>query len=243
MLSLAWTQEHVGDFHRVDPTLPASFAEQATLALQVARVRDDRQRLTLLEERDRIGRDLHDLVIQRLFAVGLGLQSTVRLAPEASAAERLRRSIDDIDDTIKDIRRTIFALGTLDVADDVQSEIERLVNRVGAVMKLRPTLRIEGPLRTAVTDELAPDLLAVLSEALTNVERHADASAVHVRVVVEAGSVELRVVDDGRGMATDVLQSGLRNMRARAEKHGGVLTVEPGPGGGTSLRWRIPLAW
>lgn len=243
VLSLAWTPEHIGGYRRVDPALPASFAEQATLALQVARIRDDRQRLVLLEERDRIGRDLHDLVIQRLFAVGLGLQSTVKLAPDGEVTERLQRGIDDIDDTIKDIRRTIFALGSLDTATDVQSEIETLVDRAGAVMKLRPKLRIDGPLRTAVTADLAPDLLAVLSEALTNVGRHAHASSVYVHLSVVADAIELVVVDDGSGMDPDVLESGLRNMRARAERHGGALSVEPAAGGGTAIRWSVPLVW
>lgn len=243
VLSLAWTPEHLADYRRVDPALPASFAEQATLALQLARVRDDRQRLSLLEERDRIGRDLHDLVIQRLFAVGLGLQSAVRLAPDGELVERLQRGIDDIDDTIKDIRRTIFALGTLDSATDVQSEIERLVDRAGAVMKLRPRLSIDGPLRTVVGDELAPDLLAVLSEALTNVARHAHASAVDVHLTVGSDEVELVVADDGRGMAPGVQESGLRNMRARAQRHGGVLSVGPAEGGGTRVSWRVPLVW
>ena len=243
VLSLAWTPEHLADYHRVDPALPASFAEQATLALQVARVRDDRARLTVLEERDRIGRDLHDLVIQRLFAVGLGLQSTLKLTPRAEVAERLQRSIDDIDDTIKDIRRTIFALGALDTATDVQSEVETLVDRASAVMKLRPRLRIDGPLRTAVTDDLAPDLLAVLSEALTNVGRHAQASSVDVRLSVTPDAIELVVTDDGRGMPDEVRQSGLRNMRTRAERHGGDLSVGPAEGGGTTVRWRVPLVW
>ena len=242
VLSLAWTPEHRADYHQLDPAMPASFAEQAALALQLARVRDDRQRLTLLEDRDRIGRDLHDLVIQRLFAVGLGLQSAMKRTPEGEVAERVQRGIDDLDETIKDIRRTIFALGSLAAADDVQSEIERLVNRSAEVMKLRPRLHIEGPLRTVVTDDLAPDLLAVLGEALTNVGRHAHASSVEVRVTVTAESVQLQVVDDGRGMATDVsLGSGLRNMRTRAERHGGVMTVESDPGDGTSLTWRVPL--
>jgi signal transduction histidine kinase len=243
VLSLAWTPEHLADYHRVDPALPASFAEQATLALQVARVREDRQRLTLLEERDRIGRDLHDLVIQRLFAVGLGLQSTLKLTPDGEVVERLQRGIDDIDDTIKDIRRTIFALGALDSATDVQSEMEGLVERAATVMKLRPRLRIDGPLRTAVTDDLAPDLLAVLSEALTNVGRHAHASSVDVRVSVGSDAIELGVTDDGRGMAPHIQESGLRNMRARAERHGGDLEVGPAEGGGTSVRWRVPLVW
>ena len=240
-LSLAWTPEHSDGFLRLDPALPASFAEHAALAVQVARSRDERQRLTLYEDRDRIGRDLHDLVIQRLFGVGLSLQSTSNLSPEGELRARLEQAIDEIDGTIKDIRRTIFALGSMDTATDVQSQIEGLVDRVGATMKLRPQLLIEGPVRTAVAPQLAPDLVAVLSEALTNVSRHAEASRVEVEVTVDADSVEVRVSDDGRGMDVDVVESGLDNMRARAQKHGGDLVVESASGVGTTIVWRAHL--
>lgn len=240
-LALAWTPAHAAGFDRVDAALPASFAEQAALALQVARSREDRQRLSLYEDRDRIARDLHDTVIQQLFAVGLGLQSTSRHASEPAVVERIERAIGDLDDTIKDIRRTIFALGVLDESADVQVEVERVVERAGATMKLRPRLRIEGPLRSSVDTELAPDLLAVLSEALTNVSRHAHASSVDVHVVADAERIVVRVADDGVGMHRDRVQSGLVNMRARAERHGGDLVVQSEPGRGTTLVWSVPL--
>lgn len=240
-LSLAWTSEHREGFHLVDPALPATFAEQAALALHLARGRDDRARLALYEDRDRIGRDLHDLVIQRLFAVGLGLQSSVNRLPEGEVSARLQRAIDDLDDTIRDIRRTIFALGTLETTADVQGEIERLVARAGSAMKLRPRLRLEGPVRTLVGPDLVPDVLAVLSEALTNVARHADASSVDVCVVVCADLLEVRVSDDGRGMGRGVIESGLDNMRARAEKRGGILEVDTADGSGTCVTWSVPL--
>ena len=240
-LALAWTPENADGFLRVDPALPASFAEHAALAVQVARSRDERQRLTLYEDRDRIGRDLHDLVIQRLFGVGLSLQSTSNLVPEGELSTRIEQAIDEIDGTIKDIRRTIFALGSMDTATDVQSEVENLVDRAGATMKFRPQLVIEGPLRTGIGPDLAPDLLAVLSEALTNVSRHADASHVEVDLTVDADTVRVRVSDDGRGMGRDVVESGLDNLRARAERHGGELVVESEAGAGTTLVWRAPL--
>jgi signal transduction histidine kinase len=240
-LSLAWTPDNADGFLRVDPALPASFAEHAALAVQVARSRDERQRLTLYEDRDRIGRDLHDLVIQRLFGVGLSLQSTSNLLPEGDLSTRIEQAIDEIDGTIKDIRRAIFALGSMDTASDVQSQVESLVDRAGATMKFRPQLVIEGPLRTGVGPELAPDLLAVLSEALTNVSRHADASRVEVDVTVDAHAVRVSVSDDGRGMSEDVVESGLDNMRARAQRHGGDLVVESEAGLGTTVVWRAHL--
>ena len=241
VLSLAWTPGRIDAFRRLDPALPTSFAEQAALALQVARSREDRKRMSLLEDRDRIGRDLHDLVIQRLFGVGLGLQSTVQMVPAGEPAQRLREAIVDIDDTIKDIRRTIFALGRLETSTDLQSEIESLVERAAATMKLRPGLRLEGPVRTTVPDAVAPDLLAVVSEALTNVIRHAHASSVDVRVAVAHDTLEVSVADDGRGMPSDVRESGLRNLRERAAGHGGALVVESGTGTGTTVTWRVPI--
>ena len=165
--------------HDVVIELPTSFAEQAGLALQVARARRSQQRLAVFEDRDRIGRDLHDLVIQRLFAIGLaaaGHGQTRRTSPQVAA--RLEQAVDDLDDTIKDIRRTIFSLGALESSDDVQTEMSRMVERSGSAMKLRPTLRFEGPVRSLADAELTADLLAVLSEALTNASRHAQASAV-----------------------------------------------------------------
>jgi signal transduction histidine kinase len=241
VLSLAWTPDNAEGYRRVAPELPASFAEQATLALQVARSRADRQRLTLYEDRDRIGRDLHDLVIQRLFAVGLGLQSSANLTADDKVRLRLEQAIDDLDDTINDIRRTIFSLGAAESASDVQSEIERLVDRAGATMKLRPTLHLEGPVRTAVGEVVVPDLLAVLGEALTNISRHAQASAVRVSIAVDGADLSMTVADDGRGLDVAAPQSGLDNMRVRAERHGGSFSVESGAGEGTTVRWTVPL--
>ncbi|GAA1883496.1 sensor histidine kinase [Lapillicoccus jejuensis] len=239
-LALAWVRGRSEHFRRVDPRLPTSFAEQAALALQVARAREDRERLVLFEDRDRIGRDLHDLVIQRLFAVELGLQRSGRMSEDPVVRERLEQAVDDLDGTIRDIRRTIFALGTLDVSTDLQAEVERIVERAGATMKLRPALRVEGPVRSLVPDQVAPDLLAVLGEALSNASRHAEATSVEV-VLSATDAVTLVVSDDGRGFAADVAESGLRNIRARAEQHGGTLTVRSAPGAGTRLEWRVPL--
>jgi signal transduction histidine kinase len=225
----------------VDAALPTSFAEQAALALQIARAREDQQRLDLLEDRDRIGRDLHDLVIQRLFAVGLSLESAARTAVVPDVSARLERAVDELDGTIKDIRRTIFALGTMDATTDVQTEIERIVERAAATMKCKPTMRIEGPVRSLVGALIAPDLLAVLGEALSNATRHAEASTVDI--LVSAGDqVVVRVTDDGKGMDGQVAESGLDNMRQRALKHGGTFTVSSEPGAGTTVTWTVPAA-
>lgn len=238
-LALGWSPENAGWSHSVEFELPTSFARQAALALQVARAREDQQKLAVLEDRDRIGRDLHDLIIQRLFAIGLGLQSTARLSDRPEVTKRLDQAVDDIDASIKDIRRTIFALGTHDTASDVQAEVTRLVERAAATLKFRPELTFEGPVRTLVDDELVPDLLAVLGEALSNASRHASATAGSVHL--SAGDdIVLTVSDDGRGFDPDVAESGLANMRRRAEKRGGTLLVESAPGAGTTLRWAVP---
>ncbi|CAI9407615.1 sensor histidine kinase [Nocardioides sp. T2.26MG-1] len=239
VLALAWKPENLMAFHAVDPALPASFAEQATLALEVARAREDRERLALFEDRDRIGRDLHDLVIQRLFAVGLGLQSTARVADRPDIAEKLDAAVDDLDATIRDIRRTIFALGSGDNASDIQAEVTRMVDRAAGTLKFRPALRFEGPVRTRVGADVAPDVLAVLTEALSNAARHAHAKSVSVELAVVDG-IRLTVADDGQGMPEDVPQSGLSNMRQRAEKRGGHCTITSRPGEGTTVEWWVP---
>lgn len=239
-LTLGWQPEHAARADTVDQALPAMFAEQATLALQLARAREDQQRLALFEDRDRIGRDLHDLVIQRLFALGLGLESLARSTSDPAATARLATAVDDLDETIKDIRRTIFALGSLADSTDLQTELTRLVDRAASTLKFRPTLRVEGPVRTLVPDHVAPDLLAVLGESLSNASRHADASRVEVLVSV-TDHVRVVVTDDGRGMGDDVRESGLGNMRERALKHGGTLTVTSTAGAGTTIDWRVPI--
>jgi signal transduction histidine kinase len=205
----------------------------------VGRAREDRQRLALFEDRDRIGRDLHDLVIQRLFAVGLGLQSSARVADRPDIAEKLDAAVDDLDATIRDIRRTIFALGSGDNASDIQAEVTRMVDRAAGTLKFRPALRFEGPVRTRVGADVAPDVLAVLTEALSNAARHAQAKKVTVELAVVDG-IRLTVADDGRGMPDDVPQSGLSNMRQRAERRGGHCAITSRPGEGTTVEWWVP---
>jgi len=239
-LCLAWIPERASQFDAVDVAMTTNFAEQAALAIQVARARGDQQRLALFEDRDRIGRDLHDLVIQRLFAVGLNLEGAGRRTADPDLRARLAQAVDDLDDTIKDIRRTIFALGSLGQSTDIQSEVTRLADRAASTLKYRPAVRFEGPVRTMVPDDVTPDLLAVLGEALSNAGRYAEAETVDVLLAV-GERIDLIVADDGRGMAENVIESGLSNMRERAGKHGGTLTVSTAPGQGTTITWSVPL--
>lgn len=239
VLGVAWARED-DRRHGLDPRLPRSFAEQAALSLQVSRFHRDRQKLALFEDRDRIGRDLHDLVIQRLFAVGLSLQGAARKA-DAHVADRLEAAVDDLDVTIKDIRKTIFELGIAAESNDIQAEVTRLVDRAATTLKFRPSLAFDGPVRTLVRDDQAPELLAVLSESLSNAARHAEATRVTVHL--SAGEeIMLEVSDNGRGIPAGTAESGLRNMRERALRHGGWCTVESSEGRGTCVRWAIPSA-
>jgi signal transduction histidine kinase len=250
-LTLAWSREGLTNFHEVDVRLPQGFAEQAALALEVDQARVDQERLAVFEDRDRIGRDLHDLVIQRLFAIGLGLENTARmLGAHSELAGRVSAAVDDLDSTIKDIRRSIFALSASQVVeasegsgapDDVRRTVTDLVDRAARTLKFRPTLRFSGPVNAAVTPAVAPHLTAVLGEALSNVVRHAGAD--EVQVVLDAGhgeSVSLTVQDNGQGIPAHVPRSGLTNMHQRAVALGGSCTVESAPGAGTTVVWKVP---
>ncbi|KQY64445.1 MULTISPECIES: GAF domain-containing sensor histidine kinase [unclassified Nocardioides] len=238
-LALGWVPANAQRFHELDTSLPASFAEQAALAIEITRAREDQHRLTLFEDRDRIARDLHDLVIQRLFAVGLGLQSLSRLADRPEIATRLATAVDDLDATIKDIRRTIFALGSMDDSADVQAEVQRIVDRSAETLGFRPSLQFEGPVRTRIGPTVVPDLLAVLGEALSNAARHAEASAVDVQLTA-GDEIRLRVSDDGRGLPAGATESGLLNMKQRAVRLGGTCAITSRAGEGTCVEWSVP---
>ena len=225
--------------------LAEGFATQAAVTLLLAENRDERERLAVFEDRDRIGRDLHDLVIQRLFATGMQLQSTARLegvTPEIAA--RLEGAVDDLDATVREIRHTIFALqeGSGARAQGVRGRV--LAEIASAVVSLgfTPTLHFTGTLDAVVPDAVADQLVAALRESLSNVARHAMAQTVAVAVVAEGGEVELTVVDDGVGIEPQGRRSGLANLETRARDLGGTFAVTARPGGGTSLMWRVPLS-
>jgi signal transduction histidine kinase len=224
-----------------DISLMSTFAGQAALALERARAQDERELLVVLADRERIARDLHDVVIQRLFATGLQLQSEARLAGRPEVGKRINTAVDDLDATIRDIRSAIFELRT-PVNAALRADIRATVDAAAASLGFRPELRLDGPIDSAVPEDIRPDLLAVLREALSNAVRHARASAVKVRVEAGAGGLRLSVTDDGVGIAEPFDErSGLANMRQRATGHGGTLAVTPGPGGGTRVEWSVPL--
>jgi signal transduction histidine kinase len=239
ILALGWSTHSEQLYQDTDLRLPASYAAQATLALHLAQAQEDRGRLAVFEDRDRIGRDLHDLVIQRLFAIGLVLDNASRVSDlNEGAASRISGAVDDIDATIKDIRRSIFELSTTE-SRDLRAELGASVAMIAPALGFTPQLRTEGPVDSVVSAELRPHLLAVVRETLSNVARHAQATSAQVLLQV-GDEIVLTVSDDGRGIAPGSRESGLRNMRERAESFGGTFQTLPGAQGGTVVEWRCP---
>jgi signal transduction histidine kinase len=240
-LVLGWTARRHEAFLATDLLLPEAFAEQAALALQVADAQRDQALLAVFEDRDRIGRDLHDLVIQRLFAIGLTLENAARLAGRPEVATRITSAVDDIDATIKDIRNTIFGLSAVRDLSSLRIELSSILEEEAAVLGFPATLHTTGPIDSAVSDVVRSHLVAVLREALSNAARHAEASAVEVGLDVGVDTV-LTVTDNGRGYQPGGRASGLRNMAERASELGGTFAIDAVPTGGTRLTWRVPRA-
>ena len=238
-----------GPFHDVDRPAASAFGNQAALALEVARAQDDQRRLALFEERDRIARDLHDSVIQRLFGTGLRMQGLRELVTQPSVEQQLGEFVDDLDTTIRDIRRTIFDLRDTPEPGPVslRAQLLQTVRDAARTLHVDPRITFTGPLDTKVPDEVRDDVLATLREALSNAARHAEAGQVHVEVTVtepEPGAwlLELSVRDDGRGIRVGSRAGGgLANMGDRASRWGGRCLVEPNADGGTHVYWSVPL--
>jgi signal transduction histidine kinase len=228
-------------FNEADLDIATTFAQHAAVALELADARADQQRMMLLEDRDRIARDLHDHVIQRLFAAGLGVQSVAASAGSDSGASRLNTIVDDLDETIRQIRTTIFELrGPLTPQPStVRSQVVDVIDEVAPMLGFSPALRFTGPVDTVVPDEVAGDLIAVVREALSNIARHAHASAAAVEVTATPAQLTVDVTDNGVGIGESKRRSGLANLARRAERYGGSLTLPDHEG--TQLRWTIPL--
>ncbi|MEU4223462.1 GAF domain-containing protein [Nonomuraea sp. NPDC026600] len=230
-------------FTAADLRMLESFAAQAAIALELAEARKDAERLNLLEDRDRIAKDLHDVVIQRLFATAMTLMSTVKLVERPEAAGRVQHAIDELDETIRQIRSTIFALQSPreNTEPSLRAQIVGLVEAARGHLGFMPGLRMEGPLDNQVPDAVAEHLLAVLREALSNVVRHAKASRADVAVEVAEDQLTLIVQDNGAGLPADGRRSGLRNLEDRATGLGGALEITSPDLGGARLCWRVPL--
>lgn len=221
-----------------------AFAGQAALALELAERRRDAEQLALLEDRDRIARDLHDLAIQRLFATGMTLQSAARLVEHVGAAERVQRAVGDLDETIKIIRSTIFGLRAREdeTGPSLRARVARAVGEAGAALGFPPRLSMEGLLDTDVPPAVADHVMAALGETLSNAARHAHATRVEVSLQATVDEVVLTVSDNGKGIPADGRRSGLRNLGERASSVGGSLDIRTPAEGGSRLIWRAPLA-
>jgi signal transduction histidine kinase len=216
------------------------FADQAALALDRAQALEDRAELAVISDRDRIARDLHDVVIQRLFATGLQLEGLRSLREGSEVMGRIDKAVDALDQTITDIRSTIFDLQERR-AGSLRAEIRALAQEYVAVLGYSPTVRTVGPIDTVVPESVCNELLPVLREAVSNIGRHAYADHAEIEVRADAGEVVLQVTDDGVGLPDHRRESGLRNARRRAKALGGAMeltALEPG----TRFVWRVPLA-
>ncbi|ETA94958.1 MULTISPECIES: sensor histidine kinase [Mycobacterium avium complex (MAC)] len=221
--------------------LVRDFATHAAIALVLAAAREDARQLAVLAERERIAHDLHDHVIQRLFAAGMDLQGTLARARSPEVADRLNRTLDDLQTIIEEIRTTIFALRSpAAVAGDFRHRIQRVIAELTENRDLVTTVRMDGPM-TAVGAELAEHAEAVTAEAVSNAVRHSGASRLTVQIGV-ADMFTLDVIDNGRGIAAgNTRRSGLANMTRRAEQLGGSCEISSPPGGGTRVHWTAPL--
>ncbi|MEU7094971.1 GAF domain-containing sensor histidine kinase, partial [Kitasatospora aureofaciens] len=219
------------------------FADQAALALELAERRRDAEQLAMLEDRDRIARDLHDLAIQRLFATGMTLQSAARFIEHPGASDRVLRAVGDLDETIKIIRSTIFGLRAREErsGQGLRARAVRAVEQAQAVLGFPPRLSMEGLLDTDVPAEIAEHVVAVLGEALSNAARHAKADRVEVVLGATGQQVMLTVQDNGVGVPEQGRRSGLRNLAERAEGLGGGFELISPAEGGTRLTWSAPL--
>ncbi|GGN66555.1 histidine kinase [Streptomyces albiflavescens] len=238
-------------FTKTERTLAAQFAAQAALALIMAEAQRDRERLAVYEDRDRIARDLHDLVIQRLFATGMLLESAQRRSIVPEVQEGVGKAVDELDVTIQEIRTAIFALsqGPAEAPSGLRTRVLREINMAAVPLGFKPGHRFIGPVDTVVGELTGKNLIAALREALSNAFRHSGAS--HIDVVVDATvqlpggrqAVRLTVADDGVGIPSGGRRSGLRNLKRRAEALGGDSWYGPGigdDGSGTTVVWQAP---
>jgi signal transduction histidine kinase len=222
--------------------LACGFAGQAVVAVEFAQARTAQERMLVLADRHRIARDLHDQVIQRLFATGLRLQQLAERMGPGPVSTRLDAHVDELDDTISEIRSTIFGLRQemRTGPGRLSFQLRELVAELAEVLGFEPSLYLEEPL-DVVPDDVADDLVSAAREAITNVARHARAGRAEVSVTLPGGQVVLEVRDDGIGIGNAVRRSGLMNLSERALRHGGTLTAGRGPNGGTSVVWTASL--
>jgi signal transduction histidine kinase len=229
-------------FTEVDAELATTFASHASIALELAEARRDQQRVLLLEDRARIARDLHDHVIQQMFAAGLVVQAQVSRLHDPTAVAALQDVVNNLDDAIKQIRVSIFQLQP-PVPGGLRAAVMDVVSDVQPGLGVDPRLDLDGPLDSVATSDLVRDVTAVVREALVNVARHASASTVDLSIHATTTRLTVTVSDDGVGVGDVGRRSGLENMRERAEARLGSMVVAEVPDlGGTTLVWTVPIS-
>jgi signal transduction histidine kinase len=231
-------------FSSADLGMAAGFANHASIAIELAAARSDQQRVVLLEDRDRIARDLHDHVIQQLFAIGMSLEGVAAMVGSNDAAvQKLHERVADIDRTIRQIRTSIFELrGPLGGGPDgIRSRLLEIASDVTTMLGFAPGVAFSGPVDLVLTGGLADDVAACLREALTNVAKHARATSVSVDITVAANEVTVGVSDNGVGVGPSPRSSGIANLRIRAEQRNGTFELVARPSGGTQLIWKAPI--
>jgi signal transduction histidine kinase len=229
-------------FGAEEADMAAGFANQAALAIELAEARAEQQRAAMLDERERIAADLHDHVIQRLFAAGLSLQSAAATLGPGKATDRIVATVDDLDATIRQIRTSIFQLQQVPQARarGLRARLVDVASDLAPVLGFEPAVRLSGVL-DVLPDDIAEDVVAVVRESLSNAARHARARHVEVDVAVTADQLTVDVRDDGIGLGDSGRRSGLENLRRRAERHGGSMEIRRQEPSGTRLCWSIPL--
>jgi signal transduction histidine kinase len=231
------------EFTKDDVALVEALALAAGVAIENARLHQQVQVAAVYRDRDRMARDLHDHVIQRLFGMGLALQSlAVRAAPDISAV--LQKQVAEADAIIAEVRATIYALGMGGSSRGVRDDILALVGELRCSVGFELDISFDGPVDTAISGAVAEHLMATIREAVTNIERHAKATEATIELSANNGYCELVVIDNGQGIDGMGREGGLglTNLRRRAEKLHGQFDVANAPAGGTVLTWRVPIS-
>jgi signal transduction histidine kinase len=230
-------------FSEEDEALAEAFALAAGIAIENHRLHEQVRVMSVVDDRDRIARDLHDRVIQRVYAVGMNLDGATRLTDLHQVMERISRAVDELDATITEIRSTIFELGETPVPGGLRKSVLHLADALTETLGVRPEVRFSGAVDNAVPQHVGDHVLAVVREGLTNAGKHAGARRYVVAVDVTDG-LTVEVIDDGSGIDLPLAGSsglGLVNLRERAKKLGGTFEIFPGPDGGTRVVWSVPL--
>lgn len=240
LLILAKNQDSES-YSKIVVEMSAVFGSHVALALELARTHRLREQIMVFTDRDRIARDLHDVVIQRLFAAGLSMQSMQRFITDKTALERIKNVTTELDETIRDLRNTIYSLQVSSNETELLSDlILRAVRNAAKPLAFAPRLNLAGPIDSTVSEETAKHLLAVLSEGLSNAVRHSKAGVIEVCVDVTADKVTVTIVDDGIGVGEPGRRSGLLNMEKRAKLLNGTFEIESTETTGTRMTWEVP---